>query len=311
MSRLLDQISGDVVYAIKPRLSSFGVGLIARQRYGLPLLLDIDDWDYKGQHSLGRLRRLANCVIHMTDPYAQSYLWLMQQLIPQASAVTTVSKLLQRRFGGTIIPHGCDTDSLDPGTHNGGELRRTWGLQNAKIVMFLGTPRSHKGVEDLIIAIENLDKYNIVLVIIGVDPRDPYTATLQARASKQLRLIGMQPITEIPRFLAAADIIALPQRDVPFAQAQVPAKIFDAMAMAKPIIATDVGDLAKTLDGTGIVVPPGNIPALSSAIEQLVTHTDLAHMLGQSARRRCVQNYSWDIMEQQLENIIERMLQSL
>jgi glycosyltransferase involved in cell wall biosynthesis len=45
----------------------------------------------------------------------------------------------------------------------------------------------------------------------------------------------------------------LPQATV----GQIPAKLFDAMAMAKPIVATDVNDFAGILDGCGLVVKPG------------------------------------------------------
>src|SRR5262245_50916565 len=38
-------ISGDLLYAVKPLYSSFGLGLFARSRLGRPLLLDIDDWE--------------------------------------------------------------------------------------------------------------------------------------------------------------------------------------------------------------------------------------------------------------------------
>jgi hypothetical protein len=57
----------------------------------------------------------------------------------------------------------------------------------------------------------------------------------------------MQPFDEIPKWVAAADVIAIPQKDSPATWGQLPSKVFDAMAMAKPIVATDVNDLSMVL----------------------------------------------------------------
>jgi glycosyltransferase involved in cell wall biosynthesis len=115
----------------------------------------------------------------------------------------------------------------------------------------------------------------------------------------------MQPFAKIPYFLSAADVVALPQRDIPFAHAQVPAKVFDAMAMAKPIIATDVGDLPAILQGCGIIIPPGDVKALGEAIHKVVDNPDLASALGNRARQRCINQYSWGKMSEDLIPIIE------
>lgn len=305
---LLRQIEGDAVYAVKPRPTSFGVGLLAKRLRGTPVVLDIDDWDVEGEYTLNRWRRWLGFVGRVHNPYANQYLFLMERLIPQADAVTTASTVLQRRFGGILVPHGRDTDYMDPARYSGQALRRAWGLDNSKIVMFLGTPRLHKGVEDLIGALQLLAELPLTLVIIGVDRSDPYTNRLAALGGEQVRLLDMQSFADIPRFLAAADLVALPQRDMPFARAQVPAKVFDAMAMARPIVATAVGDLPQILQGCGVVVPPGDVPALAEAIRRLVLDTRLAKELGRRARQRCIERYSYKVMADTLHRLFQDAL---
>lgn len=308
MRELLRQIEGDAVYAVKPRPASFGVGLLAKRLRGMPLVLDIDDWDIEGEYTLSRWRRLLGLAGRLHNPYANQYLLLMERLIPQADAITTVSSLLQQRFGGVYVPHGRDTEHLDPTRYSGQTMRKAWGLDEHKIIMFLGTPRPHKGLEELIAALQLLDDLPLVLVIIGVDRGDPYTDQLAALGEGRVRLLDMQPFTEIPRFLAAADLVALPQRDIPFARAQVPAKVFDAMAMARPIVATRVGDLPQILEGCGLIVPPGDVGALAGAIRWLVLDAPLAEELGRRARQRCIERYSWNVMEETLAQLFQQVM---
>ncbi|HIC90041.1 MAG TPA: glycosyltransferase WbuB [Anaerolineae bacterium] len=307
MRELLHRARGDVIYAVKPRLSSFGVGLLIKWTRGTPLVLDIDDWDLEGEYTIHCWRRVLG-LARLYNPYANAYLHLLERFFPVADAITTVSTMLQQRFGGVLVPHGRDTDYLNPARYSGRALRQKWGLDDRKIVMFLGTPRPHKGLEDLIAALHTLTDLQVTLVIVGVDWSDPYTDRLAALGATRVRLLGMQPFTEIPRFLAAADIVALPQRDVPFARAQVPAKIFDAMAMARPVVATAVGDLPQILEGCGLIVPPGDVSALTEAIRRLVLNAPLAEELGRRARQRCIERYSWDVMEQTLQELFQNLL---
>ena len=304
---LLRKISGDVIYAVKPRLTSFGVGLLAEQLRETPLIVDIDDWDYQGTYNLPRWRRLLRMARMLYDPYANQYLPLMERLIPRADGVTVVSTLLQERFGGIYLPHGRDTDYLNPDRYSGATLRESWALTEHKIVMFLGTPRPHKGLEELINALHRLPTLPLVLVVVGAKLNDSYSQKLLDIGGDKVRLIGMRPFHEIPRFLAAADVVALPQWNVPFAQAQVPAKVFDAMAMARPIVATRVGDLPKILEGCGLVVGPGDVEALSEAIRRVILEPDLASDLGSKARQRCIEEYSWDVMEKTLVNLLDQV----
>jgi glycosyltransferase involved in cell wall biosynthesis len=304
---LLQRISGDIIYAVKPRPTSFGIGLIYRRSKGVPLLLDIDDWDIFGEYETNRIVRLARGILRLPNLYNNFYLRLMERLVPKANAITVVSKSLQARFGGVILPHGRDTDTLDPSLYDRKLLRTRYGLTGKYVLMFLGTPRPHKGVEDVIKATRLSSVPNICFVIVGVDSKDPYTAKLQAYGEPRLRLIEMQPWSTVPEFLAMADLVVLAQRPLPFSQAQVPAKVFDAMSMAKPIIATDVGDLPIILDDCGVLIPPGDTQALADATFYLYEHPNEANLLGFKARERCQRHYSWNVMEEILGKVIQRI----
>jgi len=119
-------------------------------------------------------------------------------------------------------------------------------------------------------------------------------------------VFGIQPFDKIPQFLAMADVVVIPQKKNLATIGQIPAKLFDAMAMAKPIIATDVSDIPEILDGCGWVVEPENPEKLADAIKYVFDHPLEAETMGQKAREKCIDRYSWEAMEKVLINIFKK-----
>ena len=111
----------------------------------------------------------------------------------------------------------------------------------------------------------------------------------------------------MPRFLAAADVVAVPQRATPDTVGQVPAKLFDAMAMARPVVATAVSMIPEILNGCGVVIPPGDGAALRAALAALLSDRERAHELGRRARERCVERYSFAAARDVLFPLLERL----
>ena len=185
-----------------------------------------------------------------------------------ADAVTVSGSFLQSLFGGTIIPHAKDTMLLDPAAFNPTRLREAYGIHpDARVVMFLGSPGEHKGLDSLIEAVHELKDPNVMLFIVGIDESSPYCRHILEKAPRALggNFVGirMQPVDKIPEFIAMADVMAIPQKVSPASIGQVPSKVFDAMAMARPIVATSVSDLPEILNGCGWIVPPDNTRALA------------------------------------------------
>ena len=108
--------------------------------------------------------------------------------------------------------------------------------------------------------------------------------------------------------LAAADLVAVPQLDTEAGRHQMPMKVYDAMAMARPIVATSVSDLPDVLDGCGLLVPPGEVHALTGAIDDLLSQPDEASRLGAAARARCAARYSIGRVGEALAAVVDQVL---
>lgn len=304
--RLLGLADGDLLYASKPRLTSAGIGYLKRVTARRPLLLDIDDWEV-GFFMRSGVWGTVGRALNIANPTGLAWTWLMERLRGAADGITVASRFLQQRFGGVLIPHVRNTDDWKPGCADPAGARRRLGVGSERVVMFLGTPRAYKGVEDLGAAVARLGRADVVLALVGADPASPTGREFAARFPN-VRLVGRIPFAEVPEFLSAADVVAVPQRDTTDTRGQVPAKIFDAMALGRPVLSTRVSMIPEILEGCGLLVPPGDAAALAQGIAHLLDHPEEARSLGQRARARCVERYSFSAARRELFPLVEQAL---
>jgi len=315
--KLAKKIDGDVIYASKPLFTSFGVGLLKKLSNSKPLILDIDDWQMGFMKEIYSSLSLAQSFKFLATSalffYSMSSYWntlFGEKLSHLADEITVSNNFLQDKFSGTIVWHARDTEAFNPEKFDGSSLREKYDIdRNKKVVMFSGTPRAHKGIEDLIEAINLLQTQDVLLTLVGAD-EGSYSQNLITMADKKLgerlKAFGLQPFEKVPEFLAMSDVTVIPQKRNLASVGQLPAKVFDAMAMAKPIIATNVSDLPEILDGCGWIVEPESPEQLARAIQHVIDHPEEARQMGQKARQKCIENYSWDAMEKILVNIFRK-----
>jgi glycosyltransferase involved in cell wall biosynthesis len=303
--QMLRAIDGDVVFACKPMPTSFGVGLLKKWTSGKPLLVDIDDWEVGFFYHTGFWGKVGR-FLNFSNPNGLPHTWLMEKLVKFADAITVSNGFLQNRFSGTLLYHCRDTSLLDPNKFDNDRAKEKLGLKCKKVVMFLGTPRAHKGVDDLIAAMKKIDRPDACLVIIGAEKGcQGFQGKL---AEDQLVILPMIPFKELPKHLAAADVVVIPQRKTSDTVGQMPAKIFDAMAMAKPIVSTRVSDIPDVLGDCGYLVEPGNIQQLAEAMEHIFDHPEEALAKGKKVRERCIVHYDIKGLENKLLELVDKVM---
>ena len=317
ISSLLGQLRGDILYASKPKSGSLGLALIHRVWSRKPVLLDIDDWElswHGGDHYRYRphprqlLRDLLQPQGALRDPNHPLYLQGMERLIPWADQITTHSSFLQQRFGGLAVPNGKDTDRFDPTLYSAEASRREYGLSPYRVLMFPGAPRPYKGLEDVLQALDFINADDLKLVIVGGSPYDDYDQHLLSQWSRHIIHLGRQPLADMPKLVTAAHVVVVPQRQTAAAAAQFPLKLTDGMAMAKPVLATRVGDLPTILGDTGYLVEPNAPESLAGAIQMIFADYDGALRRGCAARQRCVERYSIRAMGQTLQPLLRSLM---
>ena len=305
-TELYRRADGDLIVASKTRLASAGVGYLRRLIGRRPLLLDIDDWEvgfYLRSGLWGTLGRALN----LGNPAGLPWTWLCERFAGIADGITVASRFLQYRFGGVLVPHVRDTDAWKPGGGNPAEARRRLGVGNERLVLFLGTLRDYKGVDDLAAAVASLGRSDVVLAVVGGDPGSTAGRQILGRCPSA-RLLGWVPFEDVPSFLGAANVVVVPQRRTPDTEGQIPAKLFDAMALGRPIVSTRVSMIPEILEGCGVVVESGQVPALAGAIAHLIDDPADAQELGARARDRCVERYSFEAARRVLFPLVEDVM---
>jgi glycosyltransferase involved in cell wall biosynthesis len=280
------ELMGSRVVVSKPRMTSLGLTLLAGVRPS-QMLLDNDDWELGFKLSKpATLRRLPN---------------LLATLLLESTAASVPNTLasnswLGSRFGCPVLPHVRDTAWLDPAAETSAATRLELGMEGRVWVGFIGSVKPHKGVEDLVAALAKVA--DVGLFLAGVDESDPFASQLLESAKAQLgadrvRVVGFFDFGELRRWLSVPDVICIPSRSGTSSWGQIPAKLFDAMAMAKPVIVTAVNDMPDIVAGVGCVVPPGDVEALAAAIGSLASDEQRRRALGEGARARAIASYSY------------------
>ena len=315
-ARLLKHLDGDLIYAYKLKPTSFGLALLAGRWSRRPVVLDIDDWEmswYGGDRWRYRPgpKKLARALLQregaLRQPDHPFYLRRMEGFTSRADAITTHTRFMQQRFGGTYVPNGKDTDLFDPQRYDKRESKARYGLSDYRVLMFPGAPRPYKGVEDILTALDLLNEPDLRLAIVGGSPYDDYDERLMCQWERWLVRLPPLSAKQMPEVVAAADAIVVPQRDRPSARAQFPLKLTDGMAMAKPVLATRVGDIPEILGDTGYLVEPEAPEKLAEAIAAIFARPEEARDRGRRARERCVRYYSLNALATTLAELLDTL----
>lgn len=301
--RAEEAITGDVCYAFRPMLGSLGVGLLHKRRTDTPVVLDIEDIVRFEQRPW--YQKLYNSIIFSGSPTSGAYAALLHGMLDEVDQVTVTSEYLQDRYGGEILPYGPDADEFDPDTVNPNDALVD-DYDDTPIVVFVGTLRPHKGLDILATALSKT-RHEVQLVIAGYDPHG-MVGELSELSGNRVDFRGPIPHDVVPEYLAAADLIAIPQRATPYTQAQIPNKIFEAMAMGRPVVASDVSDLSTILNGDGWIVDPGDSDELAAAIDGILADPAAAEERGRQLRRRYLDCYSWAALSDRLDQVFDPLI---
>ena len=145
------------------------------------------------------------------------YTRLLQLLRRSVDAVTAVSTVLQRRYGGTLLRHGPDEDRFDPNRNFGSksQLRKKWGLpEKKKLAVFIGTPCSHKELDTLADALSRPSLEEWAFVLVGPHENE-FVTPLREKVPERSYFLGPQKYDYAPEFLHLADAIPIPKKEPP------------------------------------------------------------------------------------------------
>jgi len=207
------------------------------------------------------------------------------------------------------IHNGIELDKFHPDLKRS-NLRKHWGITtDAPIIGAIGRLVWQKGFEYLIEAmpeiLQNIPQAKLLLV--GEGPLRHELEGLARELNVYSGVIFAGFRSDIQDVLSIIDIIAVPSLLEGF-----PMITLEAMAMAKPIVATQIEGIVEQISDSdeGILVQPKDTEALASAILRLIKDRELGNRLGAAARSKIERYFSIDKMVKETEMVYLSLLEA-
>src|SRR4051812_18634001 len=258
--------------------------------------------------------------------YADVYLKAEEVAFRQAALISVISEpvrddLLSRGVDARKIlvnPNGADLDSYAPASNvDKQQLRATLGFTaDDRVIGFTGTFGGWHGIDVLAAAIPKICAADPAaqFLIIGDGTHKPQLDAEVTRRGldARVRRVGRVPQADGARLLKACDIYVSPHNthmiDSKFFGS--PTKIFEYMAMAGGIVASDLEQIGEVLSPAlrpaalaagpvvvrnerSVLCTPGDVDEFVAGVLALVRHPDVASALGDNARQAVADHYSW------------------
>ncbi len=214
----------------------------------------------------------------------------------------------------SITTAGVDTDRFRP--MDGSAMRRKYGLEGKKVVVYVGEMSAWHGIDVLVRAMALLgDDYRALILGKNAGKLKPLATELGVM--DRLAFTGQVGHDEVPAYIAAADLGAAPYDPAGglamdrFGFYFSPIKMFEYMACGKPIVASDI-DIVRDIvreSGCGLLSRPGDPESLAAAIRALMESPDRASM-GIAGLRACKEKYNWDRVGGDIAVELKRLAES-
>jgi len=242
---------------------------------------------------------------------------LEKATIRNASEIITINKSLGNyliKMGVNdqkvrLVGAGIDFKRFDPAIDGSG-IRKKYGVgENDLLMLYMGWLYHFSGLKELATALaKTIDsRPDIKLLIVGDGDayNDLKDLIEKHRLDRNVIMAGKQPYSHIPRFIAASDVCLLTAyKNEKIMQDIVPIKMYEYMAMGKPVIATDLPGIKLEFGtGNGVIYVNDSEEALKKAIE--LKDSGALSDYGRSARVFAVK-FDWEDITNYFENILNK-----
>lgn len=287
--------------------------LKAARRAGIPCVYEVRDlWENasvdRGKFSEGSLQyRLAK--------------GLETRVLKGADAVVTICEKLREELRSRarredrlfVVGNGVDASGFAPGG-GGEEMRARFGLQGKRLLGYVGTFQPYEGLDLLIAAMPEIlarvpDAHLVITGSGGVE------AALKAQVEraglqKAVTFTGRLPHDEVNGIYAAADLLVYPRVLTRTTALTTPLKPLEAMAMAKPVLVSDVPAMLELVqpDRTGFLFPAGKVSVLAQQAAALLAKPERLRSAGLCAREWVLAHRQWSTLVAQYSGIYEAVL---
>lgn len=288
-------------------------GLLAARELGVPFV-----YEMRGLKQLLESARQPQ----FADSPRSRYLDLLESTVArEADALLVITEALGRQMVElgvdpariTVVPNGVDISRFEPRGRNE-ELAAQLGVSDKTVIGYVGGLVHYEGLDLLFEAAAQLgrdrDDLHVLIVGDGAHERALRRNVDELGIEHLVTFTGRVPHEEVEGYLSLVDITPFPRKPLPVCELISPIKPFEAMAMEKAVVASDVAALAEIVqDGqTGRLFAKGDAHDLARVLAELLDDPQQRTRLGQRAREWVVAERDWDRITDTVDEIYASLL---
>jgi glycosyltransferase involved in cell wall biosynthesis len=211
-----------------------------------------------------------------------------------------------------VVYAGTDVHAFDPAKWDRRAFRREKDVPDDRFVIAQVGVRDWKGWKELIDSVADVRSSHpqVHLLLIGCrgEKEKDEVMTYAAEAGVAGHVSAIEYRTDMPNVFASCDVVV----DASWAGTGVTGTVREAMAMEKPVIATDAGGNAELVSSpeVGWLIPMKNRPALTGALLKLIGNPEHAAEVGRNARAHVARGFSKELRITRLEQLYGEILRS-
>ena len=178
--------------------------------------------------------------------------------------------------------------------------------QPSFVISYIGGLGYHRGIHTAISAMPQILKQipNARLLLVGTGPNEAELKQLAKTCGVEqaVDFAGWQPFSLIPSYFAASSICVIPHIASDHTNTTIPHKLFQCMAIGKPVIVSSAKPLERIVKetGAGLVYPSGDVTRLAEAVLTMYLEPSLAETCGNAGRKAAETKYDWKADGQRL-----------
>lgn len=201
-----------------------------------------------------------------------------------------------------VISNGVDTDLFQPSSDV--STKEKFRLpQDARFIVSVGRLVGWKGLQVIIAALAGLPK-DVHYLVAGEGPEQQQLATQahELGLDDRVHFVGRVAHADLPRLLNLATLFAQPS----IGEEAFGISLVEAMACGLPVLASDNGGMKEIVVSgeTGELLPAGNAAAWQRSLTALLENNSRAAAMGEAARRRAVEHFTWAANAAQVEKLL-------
>jgi len=199
----------------------------------------------------------------------------------------------------TVVWNGVNPNDFRAGTPDPA-LSQAHGLAGKKVLGYIGSFYRYEGLDLLVEAMAKIaaSRNDVALLLAGGGETEKFLREQVARLNLTDKVIfpGRIPHERIPDVYSLIDVLVYPRHSMRLTDLVTPLKPLEAMAMGKPLVASDVGGHRELIrDGqTGLLFKAGHASALVAALERILDDAALQKDLADCASDWVRRNHSWE-----------------